>query len=91
MDKGGRVSYYKFIPRYTVNLGTNFYTLQEKESTDNRIKGILLKLELEKRIISDVDSILYEKEEINFQDVWKKLDIYRKESIEFLKKALKYE
>lgn len=76
---------------FSVNLGTNFYTLQEKESTDNRIKGILLKLELEKRIISDVDSILYEKEEINFQDVWKKLDIYRKESIEFLKKALKYE
>lgn len=76
---------------FSVNLGTNFYTLQEKESTDNRIKGILLKLELEKRIISDVDSILYEKEKINFQDVWKKLDIYRKESIEFLKKALKYE
>ena len=76
---------------FSVNLGTNFYTLQEKESTDNRIKGILLKLELEKRIISDVDSILYEKEEINFQDVRKKLDIYRKESIEFLKKALKYE
>ena len=76
---------------FSVNLGTNFYTLQEKESTDNRIKGILLKLELEKRIISDVDSILYEKEEINFQDVWKNLDIYRKESIEFLKKALKYE
>lgn len=76
---------------FSVNLGTNFYTLQEKESTDNRIKGILLKLELEKRIISDVDSILYEKEEINFQDVWKKLDIYRKESIDFLKKALKYE
>lgn len=76
---------------FSVNLGTNFYTLQEKESTDNRIKSILLKLELEKRIISDVDSILYEKEEINFQDVWKKLDIYRKESIEFLKKALKYE
>lgn len=76
---------------FSVNLGTNFYTLQEKESTDNRIKGILLKLELEKRIISDVDSIFYEKEKINFQDVWKKLDIYRKESIEFLKKALKYE
>lgn len=76
---------------FSVNLGTNFYTLQEKESTDNRIKSILLKLELEKRIISDVDSILYEKEEINFQDVWKKLDIYRKESIEFLKKALEYE
>ena len=76
---------------FSVNLGTNFYTLQEKESTDNRIKSILLKLELEKRIISDVDSILYEKEEINFQGVWKKLDIYRKESIEFLKKALKYE
>ena len=73
---------------FSVNLGTDFYTLQETESKDLRIKSILSILGLKNRIISEIDEIPDEVEKINFSPVWEKLNFYRIESIEFLKRAL---
>lgn len=76
---------------FSVNLGTNFYTLQEMGSKDSRIRSILSILGLENRILSKIDEIPEKIDGIDFDSVWEKLNSYRTESIDFLKKALEDE
>ncbi len=82
-------SYHGMI--FSLNYNVNFYIYKRFKSNDkinqnSRIIDMLARLNINDRIISDIDS--FSLSDIKYSDVNKKLDVLRKESNEFLDKAL---
>lgn len=78
---------------FSINFKIPFVSLlrqkeNEKNEMSSRIKSILKKLNLENRLIKDIDSIPSDLMNINFSETERKLEKYRKESIRYLKEAL---
>ena len=74
---------------FSILFGKEFYTMCNPLRGNTRISGLLEQLGLEKRMLSDTEPVLPNDCEIDWEDVYSRLDVKRKESIEFLENALK--
>lgn len=73
---------------FALNLGTDFYTLREPASKDNRVISILSLLGLNNRIITSLDEVPSGFQKIDFAVAWEKKNVYREKSIKYLQKAI---
>lgn len=64
-----------------------FYTIARKSGNNERMRNLLSMIGEEDRLIDDKQKINFN-EEINYKEVKEKIEIKRKESIEFLEKTL---
>lgn len=74
---------------FSILFGREFYTMCNFKRGNTRISGLLEQLGLEGRLISDTEPVEPADCEIDWQDVYSRLEVKRKESIEFLENALK--
>lgn len=74
---------------FSILFGKEFFTMGNPLRGNTRISGLLEQLGLEGRLISDTEPVEPADCVINWQDVYSRLDVKRKESIEFLENALK--
>lgn len=78
---------------FSINFKVPFVSLlrqkeNEKNEMSSRIKSILSKLNLEHRLVRDINSIPEDLLSIDFADAEMKLEQYRKASVQYLKEAL---
>ena len=76
----------------SINLGKEVYSLCSMQGSEFRKTEILKRLGLENRIILEDEKLLevdYEKK-IDFEEIWKKLEIYRLKSKEYLCNSMKF-
>ena len=74
---------------FSILFGREFYTMCNFRRGNTRISGLLEQLGLERRMLSDTEPVLPDDCEIDWEDVYSRLEVKRKESIEFLENALK--
>lgn len=74
---------------FSILFGKDFLTMGNPLRGNTRISGLLEQLGLENRLISDTEPVEPADCVIDWQDVYSRLDVKRKESIEFLENALK--
>lgn len=73
----------------SINLQKNIYSLCKGNPSDFRKTDVLKKLGLDNRIISNIDEFeIKSNSMIDYSTVNKKIEYYRKESLEYLKKSL---
>lgn len=74
---------------FSILFGKEFYTLCNPHRGNSRMLNLLDKLGIQNRMLSDTDPVEPADKEIDWQDVYSRLEVLRKESIEFLENALK--
>lgn len=74
---------------FSILFGRDFLTMCNPRRGNTRISGLLEQLGLENRLISDTEPVEPENCQIDWEDVYSRLNAKRKESFDFLENALK--
>lgn len=73
---------------FSILFGKDFYTLGNPMRGNTRILGLLEQLGLEQHLVSDTEPVEPDHHDIDWQDVYSRLDEKRRESLDFLSQSL---